>query len=232
MPQTLVSFLLDRSGSMDDGIDVTIESFNGYVDGLRAEREAEILFNLVTFSTTSVDRVCSGVPVAAAPRLSRHNYRPTGGTPLIDAAVKMIHAVDKQVAERPDAKVVVVIQTDGEENASREFKTADLHDLIKARTAAGWQFIFMGADIDAYDMAAQYGISQDATISYGKLDLAASGATMRATATNTADFSAGRRQDVAYSTAQRSTAGDKFRPEGQPAEKPAARPPVVDDIAL
>lgn len=235
MNRTIVSFLLDRSGSMADGIAVTIGSFNSYIEGLQAEKDAEILLNLVAFSSVGTERLCSAAPIASAPKLSTANYHPAGGTPLIDAAVKMIHAVDKQVAEQPGAKVVMVIQTDGEENASTQYGSADLHALIKARTDAGWQFIFMGADIDAYGMAARYGISAAQTIGYGKFDFDEASAAMRATATNTADFSAGRRVDASYLSGQRAQAGDKFWPGGNPGPKPMPerpRAPAVDDIKL
>jgi hypothetical protein len=70
------------------------------------------------------------------------------------------------------ARVIVVFQTDGQENASREYKIEELRDLIERRKAEGWQFMFLGADIDAYETAGRFGILKEAALSYsGKRSL-------------------------------------------------------------
>lgn len=78
--------------------------------------------------------------------LADADYRPDVMTPLIDASVKIIRATEEAVAARGDATdVVVVIQTDGQENCSVEYDAGDLALLVKEKEQAGWQFVFLGA---------------------------------------------------------------------------------------
>lgn len=239
--RTLVTFLLDRSGSMESVKAGTIEAFNGYLDGLLGDGDL-IDFTLVQFDTNSIEKVCVAVPVASAPALDNTNYQPRGGTPLIDAAYKTIKAVEASLAEQK-RKIVICIQTDGEENASREYTWAQLADLIKEKTAAGWQFNFLGAGIDAYDQGSKMGISAMATMSYDAHNPATNRAAFRASASNTAGFAAGARLDTTYTMAQRSASGDKFshRAQGRPLDltaplaKPAparAEKKIVEDFTL
>jgi hypothetical protein len=117
--RTLVTFLLDRSGSMGSIINETITAFNEYLQGLlTGEGSGLVDFTLVTFDTQSMDKVCVAVPVVQAPKLSRENYVPRAGTPLIDAAVTTLKAVEASLEKGGNPKVVMVIQTDGQENSS------------------------------------------------------------------------------------------------------------------
>ena len=84
-------------------------------------------------------------------------------TPLIDAAVKIIKATTEAVAARKDdPAVVIVLQTDGQENVSVEYTTADLALLVKEKEQAGWQFVFLGAGLDAFAAAREAGLHLDA----------------------------------------------------------------------
>jgi hypothetical protein len=87
---TLVTFLLDRSGSMGDIWDETIGGFNAYIETLQRGGEA-IKFTLLQFDTGGIDKCCVAEPVANIKRLDRDSYQPRGGTPLIDAAFKTIN---------------------------------------------------------------------------------------------------------------------------------------------
>jgi len=101
------------------------------------------------------------------PRLTTETYLPRAYTPLIDACVEAIKTTEELVAlAQGSPRVVVVFQTDGEENASRQHQLADLVDLTKRRTAEGWQFIYLGANIDAYKTARTFGITDAATVAY------------------------------------------------------------------
>jgi hypothetical protein len=95
-------------------------------------------------------------------------YQPRGGTPLIDAALKTIAAVEDSLAKYDTVpKVIVCIQTDGEENSSTEHTWEELKQVVAEKTKKGWQFNFMGTGIDAYDQGARMGIAAANTMSTG-----------------------------------------------------------------
>jgi len=167
---TFVSFLLDETGSMGSIREETVAGLNDYVDTLRAS-DAEILFSLVSFNSNRTRRRCVAEPVSGVRPLELAEYCPEAMTPLIDAAVKLIRATDEAVRARgDDPQVVVVMQTDGEENVSVEFDNRDLAALIKEKTAAGWEFVFLGAGMDAFGAARRAGIALDISrvSSYGR----------------------------------------------------------------
>lgn len=214
-PSSLITFLLDRSGSMGDIKHATIEGFNAYIAGLKEEKESDIFFTFVQFDAlgfgrTELMKVCVSVPIAKAPLLTFDNFLPRGGTPLIDAAYETILATVAAVEKRADnPKVVICIQTDGEENQSRDHTWEQLKNLIAAQQEKGWEFNFMGAGIDAYKQAAQMGISRGQTMSYGK-DLFGTQSAFQASAVNAANFSSARTSNTAYSSVQKVAAGDLF----------------------
>ncbi len=246
MPKTLITLLLDRSGSMASIKDDTIGGFNAYVDTLKAADAGDIDFTFLQFDSNSIDKICIAVPLSHAPRLDERNYVPGASTPLIDAAYKTIKAVEKALDGRPaDSKIIVCIQTDGQENCSTEHTWHDLNLLIKEKTAAGWQFNFMGTGIDAYAQGAQMGIAADNTISTGR-DSQSVRASFAANAKNAAEYARGARADMSYTRAQRSQSGDAYADKvkglNQDPAKPAAptapnlkateRRSVVDDFTL
>lgn len=210
---TLVTFLLDKSGSMASVRKPTIDAFNAYLDGLR-EEPTGILFSFIQFDTVSTDVINRNDPIDSVRPLTETNYIPRGQTPLVDAAYKTIEAVENAVAKRNDPKVVICIQTDGQENASREYTMEQLNDLIREKTALGWQFNFMGAGIDAYAQARQMGISGQSTVSYDVHSPNATKSAFFAQAQNTQSFAAGQSASTNYSDAQRLSAGDKHWPNG------------------
>jgi hypothetical protein len=232
--ESIVTFLLDRSGSMGSIQDATIEAFNAYVSELK-KAPNPVGFTFLQFDSQSLDKIHVAMPIAKVPALNRQTFQPRASTPLIDAAVKTIKAVEAALTTRDDQpKVVVCFQTDGQENCSREFTWDILQDLIKEKTAAGWQFLFMGASIDAYAQGSKMGISTDNTMSYDSKDLGSTVRAFRATASNTVMFGSGMAATAAYSGAQKMAAGDAFDPatKNTKAAKPAARRSIVDDIKL
>jgi len=174
MPQsTVVSFLLDRTGSMETLKSETIGGFNAYLDALEREAGDLVAFTLLQFDSQSIDILQSGAKLSEVGRRTPETYQPRAYTPLIDACVKTIKATEETIATRRDkARVIVVFQTDGEENASRRHTLDELRDLIERRKAEGWQFIFLGADMNAYKTASNLGILKEATLAYsGKQSL-------------------------------------------------------------
>ena len=233
MTKVAVTFLLDETGSMMSIKDDTIGGFNQYLSTLKA-MDGEVSFSLLKFDSNRVEKVCIGKPVAEVAELTSETYTPGALTPLYDAAVKAIKATEPSAA---GAKVIVVIQTDGQENASREYKRADLADLIKEKTAAGWEFVFLGAGIDAYGEAQSLGINVANTMSYDRHN---SGQTFRAMASNTVAYAAGLSASMGFSSEQKLDAGDVYQPAATAiavavapaqAQKPRRRT-IVDDISL
>jgi hypothetical protein len=239
--RTLVTFLLDRTGSMESVRDDTIGGFNTYLDTLKGDGSANIEFTLVQFDSMSIDKICVAVPVAQVERLTRDSYQPRASTPLIDAAYKTIEAVEASLASHPAEKIVICIQTDGHENASTEHSWNELNALVKEKAAKGWQFNFMGVGIDAYDQSARMGIAPAATVAYNHRDAQATRAVFAASAENARDYAAGARPTSVYCEKQKRAAGDIFaglfasKTKGEKSEKqakPELKKAIVDDISL
>jgi hypothetical protein len=229
--RTLVTYLLDRTGLMEAIRDDTIGGFNAYLDGLKGNGGTDIAFTLVQFDSVSLDKIHVAVPVAEVPQLTRDSYQPRASTPLIDASVKTINAVEASLLTQPAAKVVICIQTDGQENSSVEYNWAELNALIKEKSAKGWQFNFMGVGIDAYDQGARMGIAPASTMAYDHRDREATRAAFSASAENARCYARSETDDTAYRPAQKAAAGDRFA-KVEREVKQGLKTPIVDDIKL
>ena len=146
-------------------------------------------------------------------------YQPRASTPLIDACVEAIKTTEELVAQRKDrSRVIVVFQTDGEENASRRHQLADLVDLIKRRSDEGWKFVFLGANIDAYKTARAFGIADEATVAY---DARRSGMLMEEAGVLTALLAMGSAEELVFHKELKRAAGDRFDPDATAAASDA-----------
>jgi hypothetical protein len=213
--QTIVVFLLDRTGSMEAIKAETIAGFNAYLATLEQKAGDLVEFTWLQFDSLSVDMLCRDARLSEVPRLTSDTYQPRADTPLIDACLKAIEAAEERVAQRRDkASVIVVFQTDGEENASREHSLAELRERIERRKSEGWQFVFLGADIDAYTTAGSFGLAEETTIRYlgGR-----SCSVLRESARMLASVARGKAPRVRFSDAQkRSAAETGLRPATRP----------------
>lgn len=153
---THLIIILDKSGSMSSQAGDTI----GGVNRLVAEQKAlpgGFTASLYQFNESLEE-------VQNFTELNTANYQPAGATALIDAACQVIDREGAELAtlpekNRPD-KVVVLIVTDGYENASKKFKKVDLQERRRIQADIyKWQFVFLGANIDAFAEASSYGIS-------------------------------------------------------------------------
>lgn len=210
---TLVTFLLDRSGSMGAGKHSTIEAYNAYIDTLKADKGDGFVceFTFLQFDSQSLDKIYLCEPIKNVVHLTDASYQPRGGTPLIDSCMKTIMALEDSLSKRDDKpKIVVCFQTDGEENASRQFTSQQLKVKIEELTAKGWQFNFMGAGIDGYGVAASYGIGASSTMSYDRTNTGNVKAAFAATASNARGFGTGALRSTMFSGAQRTSSGDHF----------------------
>lgn len=216
--KTLVTLLLDRSLSMESVKSQTLEAFNAYVGELKGSK-ADIRMSLIYFDYhggVDLEKVFVAKKIKDVELLTAKDYSPRGSTPLLDAAGTTIRAIEKSIEGRDDVNVVMVIQTDGEENASQEIKNADLRAMIQEKEKCGWQFIFMGCGIDAYGQAGLMGLSADRTLSYGKGGEHTKAA-FAATAQNTRAFAEGIVGSTMYSSEQKLRSGDGFAPGAAPA---------------
>jgi hypothetical protein len=157
---TEIIFLLDRSGSMAGLESDTIGGFNGFIEKQR-EMEGDTLVTAVLFDD-QYEILWNGVEAEKA-KLTKKNYYVRGMTALLDAVGKTILDVGYRLAktneeDRP-GKVIFVITTDGMENASQEFTYEKVKELIKHQQEKyNWEFIFLGANIDASEEADSLGI--------------------------------------------------------------------------
>lgn len=185
MGKMFVSFILDETGSMQVVKGQTISGFNEYVRTLQAEESAgDIRFTLTTFNSARVNVVHDGVALADVRLLTEDSYCPANLTPLYDAIGRTIRALEQKVI-CPGAKALVVIQTDGQENCSKEFTRAGIFSLIDEKKKAGWTFAFLGADQDAWLTGEALGLDKGNVMSYARAD---TGAAFVATARGTVSY--------------------------------------------
>lgn len=168
MNLTEIIFLLDRSGSMGGLENDTIGGFNSFIDK-QIQLEGETIVTAVLFDD-KYEILWNGVK-ADRVRLTDQEYFVRGYTALLDAVGKTILDVGYRLArtreeERP-GKVFFVIMTDGLENASREFTYIKVKELIRHQQEKyGWEFIFLGANIDVAKEARNLGIRQQNAHNY------------------------------------------------------------------
>ena len=166
---TELVFILDRSGSMAGLEEDTIGGFNAMLEKQRRHDE-ETLVSTVLFDTQCTvlhDRL----PLDKVPPLTRENYSVGGCTALLDAVGGAIHHIGNvhKYARREDVprRTLFVITTDGLENASRRYSYEKVRAMIeKEKTKYGWEFLFLGANMDAAAEAKRFGIGADRAASY------------------------------------------------------------------
>lgn len=161
-------FILDRSGSMGGLESDTIGGFNGMLAKQKAV-EGEANVTTVLFDD-QIEIIHDRFPIAAVKALTDDDYNVRGSTALLDAigsTVKKIENVQNRLPENMKAeKVIFLITTDGMENASSEYTASMVKKMIEKHQEQGWQFIFMGANIDAVAEAERLGINRKHAVSY------------------------------------------------------------------
>ena len=166
---TELVFLLDRSTSMKKLVSDTINGFNSMIKRQQDETDGNALVSTILFNQQSFvlhDRI----PLADIKPLTENDYPVGGVTALLDAvgnAVKHIRNIHKYACqENHPRKTLFVIITDGKDNYSRLFSYYDVKRLIKEQKEGGWEFIFLGANIDAVEVAGHIGIDTRRAVNY------------------------------------------------------------------
>jgi hypothetical protein len=162
---THVIFILDRSGSMSGQEGDVIGGVNAYVDGLRTD-PGEVGISYVRFDN-AVELVWNDIALPDVPAMTGADYTVRGSTALLDA----IGSTVAGVTPREDHNYIVIIHTDGQENASVEWKKSKVSALLTAREQAGnWTFLFFGQGIDAWSEARDAGFSSGNVSAYAAAD--------------------------------------------------------------
>jgi Mg-chelatase subunit ChlD len=162
----LIAMIIDKSGSMSSLTSDTVGGFNEYLTDRQTETPDALMS--VTLFDTELDRLHVATRVSEIPKLTVERYRQggMGNTALNDAIGATITAIEGgRFAE--ERKVLVVVMTDGQENASKEWTSrAKLAKLVKCKEDAGWKFVFFGANIDAFTEGESLNIPASRSVQY------------------------------------------------------------------
>lgn len=159
-----IAIVLDRSGSMAAVAEDIVGGFNEYLARQQQEK-GDARVTLVQFDGQDPFEVLvDGLDIHRVRPLTRDSYRPRGNTPLFDAVGRMVARLDTEVVYRRDHRLpaedqVVVIITDGLENASREHTRQSIFATVEQHRRDGWVFVFLGAEQDAFAEGTRLGVA-------------------------------------------------------------------------
>ncbi|MDD5200355.1 MAG: VWA domain-containing protein [Terrimicrobiaceae bacterium] len=166
---TDITFLLDRSGSMQSIREAAIAGFNRFVADQRAI-PGDVRLTLIQFDD-QYEVWHTAADLLDVPELTADTFEPRGSTALLDAMGRAITGSGQRLAALPESErpehVIFVTFTDGMENASREFTWTQVQDLIREQTGKyAWDFLYLGANQDAIATAAKMGIARSSSAEY------------------------------------------------------------------
>ncbi len=166
---TELVFILDRSGSMNGLEGDTVGGFNALIEKQK-KQDGQVFVSTVLFDSES-EVLHDRIPLERVAPMTEDDYAVGGCTALLDAlgdAIRHIGNIHKYA--RPEdvpEHTLFVITTDGMENASRRYDAAQVKAMIeRQKERYGWEFLFLAANIDAVETAAQYGIAPDRAVDY------------------------------------------------------------------
>ena len=172
--RTIYHLIVDRSGSMSDCIEATINGYNEQLNRIRAMQtefpDQDIRMGLTMFNTR-IDMQAVAKDLKNATTLSRKNYVPDGGTALYDAIGQSVLHLEESFGRQSDipATFVIVVLTDGYENSSNLFNLQQIRSLIERLEATEkWTFSFIGATLDAVEVAQTMAIKANNSYSFEK----------------------------------------------------------------
>lgn len=164
MTQIYNLIILDESGSMGCVTNQTISGCNETIQTIKGTQEemGEAQQNFVSIYAFQSGRpsryLFKNVPAAAAIEIGHSDYEPYGGTPLNDAVGGCLADMKATIGDKADAIGSITIITDGYENASKRYTTAQVATMISELKERGWNFNFIGANIDVVSTSASYNI--------------------------------------------------------------------------
>lgn len=166
---TEIVYILDRSGSMCGLEKDTIGGYNSFLEKQKNE-DGDAVVTTVLFDD-KYDMVHDRVDIKKVKPLTNKEYYARGMTALLDAIGRTINYIDSRhknaIESEVPAKTIVVITTDGCENASQEFDSAKVKAMVeRQKEEQGWEFLFLGANIDAISAAKSIGIHSDRAVCY------------------------------------------------------------------
>lgn len=163
MTDVKVGLTLDRSGSMASMWNETVAGVKTFLED--QSKEDGKTWITVTVFDNEIDELFYAWAVEDVPGIET---RPRGMTALLDGAAQTIHRTQEWLDDNDwfDGKVLQVIVTDGYENASQEYDTKKFRALVEEKKAQGWEFVFLGANIDAWATGTSYGISGQSVMDY------------------------------------------------------------------
>lgn len=166
---TELVFILDRSGSMAGLESDTVGGFNSMIEKQK-KQDGECYVSTVLFDNES-EVLHDRMKLGDVPKMTENDYTVRGCTALIDAIGGAIHHIGNiHKYARPEdvpEHTMFVITTDGQENASHRYTSEQVKNMIdRQKEKYGWEFLFIGANIDAGETAARYGISRDRAVNY------------------------------------------------------------------
>lgn len=203
--------IIDRSGSMHR---IRADAEGGIAQFVREQKAlpGKATLSLYQFDTEH-DTVYSFVPLA---KIRKYTLTPRGGTALLDGVGFAVTSEGEKLAALPEAerpgKIVVVIATDGGENASREYSKAQVRDMTaEQQDLYGWQHLYLGANQDAFAEAGGMGIGGQSSMNYAATSDGTRSAYAAASAAATR-FTTGAAADVSFTDAERAAAEDAGDP--------------------
>lgn len=166
---TELVMILDRSGSMAGLEGDTIGGYNAMLARQR-ELDGEVIVSTVLFDDR-IDVIHDRLPMDRVPQMTEKEYYVRGCTALLDAVGGAIHHIANvhkyaREEDRPE-KTIFVITTDGMENASKQYSYEKVRRMVeKEKEKYGWEFLFLGANMDAIAVAGRFGIGEDRAVTY------------------------------------------------------------------
>lgn len=202
--ETLITMVLDETSSMSSCLDQTISSVNEYF-ATQKNGDGIANVNLYTFSEQNgfgttfrsmnmnaamqaardtgqdIRPVFENLPIAQVGEINKTNFKPNGMTNLYDAVGFTIKRLEAQLESQASVpNMLVVIVTDGGENASKEFTSETLTKLVKEKTEEGWTFVYLGANQDAWKVGQSFGLAKGQTMTYSTDHMESTMATLSA----------------------------------------------------
>ena len=164
--KSIITFVLDESGSMNAVKDTTISGFNEYLETLKNEN-VESKFKLILFNSSKSENRYNFEDIKDIPEMGEGDYNPGSLTPLYDSIGRGINDTDKYLKKnRLPGNVIFTIMTDGQENSSRKYTRSHIFNKITSRQNRGWNFVYLGSQQDSWVEGQRIGIDRRFTADY------------------------------------------------------------------